>query len=123
MHEILTEIKLLKKKKKTSGPDVFNSIIINDIAHKIVTPLHYIYNLSLETGLIPSKLKVAKIVPIFKKDDSSLPSNYRPISILSIFSKIFEKIMSKRLLKFWEKMAAFINISLVSGKTILQPLP
>ena len=63
----------------------------------------HIFNLSLETGLFPDKLKIAKIIPIYKKDDPTLPCNYRPISLLSIFSKIFEKIMSKRLLNFWNR--------------------
>ena len=50
-------------------------------------------NESLKSGVFPSELKRAKVVPIFKSDDSSLLTNYRPISVLSFFSKIFEKIV------------------------------
>lgn len=52
---------------------------------------------------MPDKLKIAKVVPIFKAGDKSLILNYRPISILPIFSKIFEKAMFDRLLKYLEK--------------------
>jgi len=44
-----------------------------------------------ETGTVPDKLKLAKVVPLFKGGDSSMPSNYRPISLLSIFDKLLEK--------------------------------
>ena len=49
------------------------------------------YNLSLEMGIVPEKLKIGKIVPICKGGDTALPSNYRPISLLSIFNKLLEK--------------------------------
>ena len=57
--------------------------------------LAHINNVSLSTGVLPDALKLAKIVPIFKNGDKKL--NYRPISVLSSFSKIFEKIMYVRL--------------------------
>ena len=48
----------------------------------------------------PDKLKVAKVISLFKKGNPELPSNYRPISLLPVFSKIFEKLMYRRLYKF-----------------------
>ena len=59
-------------------------------------------NQSLLSGTFPDKLKIAKVITLFKKGNPELPSNYRPISLLSIFSKIFEKLMYKRLYKFLE---------------------
>ena len=59
-------------------------------------------NESFRTGIFPDKHKVATVMPLHKKDASHNPSNYRPISLRSIFSKIFEKIMYKRLYKFLE---------------------
>ena len=54
-------------------------------------------NVSIETGMYPSQLKPAKIVPIFKSDDKEEPGNYRPISLLSNLNRIFEKLMYNRL--------------------------
>ena len=50
-----------------------------------------------------SKLKIAKIVPVFKSGDETDPDNYRPISLLSIFNRIFEKVMYSRLISFMDK--------------------
>ena len=57
---------------------------------------------SFLTGIFPDKLKIAKVIAIHKKGATEDPSNYRPISLLSVFSKIFEKIMHKRLYNFLE---------------------
>ena len=57
-------------------------------------------NLSLEQGVVPLELKVAKVIPLFKADDPEKFSNYRPVSILPLFSKILEKLMYKRLLNY-----------------------
>ena len=74
--------------------------ILKGCKHIISQPLANIYNLSVILGKHPSKLKVAKIVPVYKDDDESCASNYRPISLLSIFNRIFEKLMYQRLSKF-----------------------
>ena len=66
-------------------------------------PLTQIFNASIQKGKYPSKLKVSKVTPVFKDDDDTDPNNYRPISILSIFNRIFEKLMCKRLVNFIEK--------------------
>ena len=56
-----------------------------------------IFNKSVELGIYPSKLKMAKVIPVFKNDDDTDPNNYRPISLLSCFNRIFEKLMYKRM--------------------------
>ena len=60
-------------------------------------PLAQIMNISVITGQYPSKLKHAKVIPIFKGGDETDPSNYRPISLLSLFNRLFEKVMYNRL--------------------------
>ncbi len=60
-------------------------------------------NLSVQNGVFPSKLKHAKVIPVYKDDNETDPGNYRPISKLSNFSKIFEKLMCKRLKYFFDK--------------------
>ena len=75
--------------------------IIKDIFEYISAPLTQIVNLSLAKGIrFPDQLKISKIVAIYKADDPELFSNYRPISLLPNFSKIFEKVMYNRLIKF-----------------------
>ena len=59
-------------------------------------------NDSFLCGIFPSKLKLAKVTPVFKKGSRQDKDNYRPISVLSIFSKIFEKAMFKRLYGYLE---------------------
>ena len=67
------------------------------VLHK---PLLHIFNLSLQTGIFPDKLKIARITPLFKGGENYELGNYRPISVLPYFSKILEKIMYNRLYKY-----------------------
>ena len=70
----------------------------------IISPiLSDIFNISFESGTYPAKLKMSKITPIFKSDDESDANNYRPISLLSNFNRILEKIMYNRMKDFIEK--------------------
>ena len=57
----------------------------------------------MNQGIFPDKLKIACVTPIFKKGDKSDKMNYRPVSVLSCFSKILEKIAYARLVKFLDK--------------------
>ena len=77
----------------------------------------YIVNKSFESDIFPDPLKLAKIVHILKSGDKKIISNYRPISVLTFFSKIFEKaIISKYLLAFMIQTIHYINFSMVFGK-------
>ena len=72
-------------------------------ASKIISsPLRKLIDKSIEIGAYPSKLKHAKVVPIYKGEDKTDPSNYRPISLLSVFNRIFEKTMYRRLMAYLE---------------------
>ena len=62
-----------------------------------------LFNLSIELGVYPSKLKISKIIPIFKNDDRTDATNYRPISLLSNFNRLFEKMLYKRMQSFIQK--------------------
>ena len=71
--------------------------------NELISPLLVILiNESFSTGIFPDKLKIAKVIALHKKGATDDPANYRPISLLSVFSKIFEKIMHKRLYSFLE---------------------
>ena len=99
--EVINIIKLLKP--STTGPDGINSNIIKNSYDYFINPLVHILNLSINQGIFPDELKLANITPIYKTGDNSLINNYRPISILSVFSKVFEKIMYNRIIKFVNK--------------------
>ena len=59
--------------------------------------------MSLSSGVVPRELKIARVIPIFKTGDRGLFNNYRPVSVLSIFSKLLERVMYNRLLNFLNK--------------------
>ena len=67
----------------------------------IARPLATLINLSRQKGHFPSKLKYAKIIPVYKDGDESEPCNYRPIPLVPIFNRIFKKIVYNRLTYFF----------------------
>ena len=73
------------------------SVKMRSVRHILSKPLADIMNKSVSQGMYPSKLKHAKVIPVYKSDDATDPGNYRPISLLSNFNRIFEKVMVKRL--------------------------
>ena len=88
------------KSKSSFGHDGISSKILKLSINIIAVPITHIINLSLTTGFIPGKLKIAKVIPIFKSADASQLKNYRPISLLPVFSKLLEKIMYDKLISF-----------------------
>ena len=88
--EVSDIINNLKNSTSTSHDNLPVKII--KCCNNELTPiLAYLNNSSISEGVFPDMLKIAKIVPIFKSDDTQQISNYRPISILSPFSKILKK--------------------------------
>jgi hypothetical protein len=94
-NEIDRIIKSLKS-KKSSGPDKISSFFFKQIGPSIAYPLSIIINKSLVNGVIPDNLKLAKIIPIYKAKERDQFTNYRPVSLLSSFSKHLEKVVLKR---------------------------
>ena len=103
MNEFATEIIInLVNKNKSTGPYSIPVVLFKILSSYIACPLATIVNHSFEYGIFPNKLKLGKINPLHKKDSTDDPSNYRPISVLSVFSKIIEKLMHKRLYNFFD---------------------
>ena len=76
--------------------------IIKFIKYELATPLVHLFNLSIKTGIFPSKLKASRTVPVFKSGDPLCCDNYRPISLLSSLSKILEKFVANQLVNHLE---------------------
>ena len=88
------------KAKKSSGHDDLSSWLLKTLSAEITEPLCYLVNKSLEEGIMPYELKIAKVIPIFNAKERNQLKNYRPISLLSSISTIFEKVVFKRLYTF-----------------------
>ena len=89
--------------KKSPGYDEISVKFLQAAKNLIAKPLMLIFNKAITTGQYPDALKIAKVIPLFKKGESTLISNYRPISLLSLLNKIFEKLLYRRLYKFLVK--------------------
>ena len=87
---------------KAVGPYSIPISLLKILSSHITKPLCTIINDSFSSGVFPNSLKLAKVIPLHKKGATDVPSNYRPISLLSIFSKVIEKLMHKRLFEFLE---------------------
>ena len=95
-------IKSLKNKGSSSFDGVSN-ILIKQLEDVLIRPQTIIINDSLKSGYVPHQMKLAKVLPLYKNGDPKNPSNYRPISLLSVFSKILEKAVYHQVYKFFNK--------------------
>ena len=98
--EEIVEIISKMKPKSSSDLDSISCRLMKDISDIIAIPLTSLINQSLQFGIFPDKLKIAIVVPIFKAGKDNIDSyvhNYRPISLLSGFSKIFERVVYNQL--------------------------
>ena len=100
-----------------------SSKFIKQITPSIITPLALVINQIFNTGIFPDKLKIAKVVPIFKKGDNTLMNNYRPISLLPVISKVIEKIICTQLSTYFENNNFFMIANMVSDQTIAPNKP
>lgn len=85
---------------ESAGHDDVPVMVIKSVIGKIVHILVFLFNLSLSTGIFPDVLKTSKVIPLHKRGSKSSVSNFRPISLLSIFSKILEKIIHRRIMRY-----------------------
>ena len=94
---------ILSLNNKASHISTYPSKILKYASDVISPILCIIVNMSLENGIFPDKLKVARVVPIHKGGDFSDVNNYRPVSVLPILSKIFERIVHNQLMCYLDK--------------------
>lgn len=95
---------------KSFGIDKIHPLLLKTAALQIYRPLTLIFNLSINKGIFPDSMKLAKVVPIFKQGSRFVCSNYRPISVLSSISKILERCIFNQLMFY------FTNNNMISPK-------
>ena len=106
--EVLKYIHSLKP-GKAPGIDGIPPKIVRSVGHILAPVLAHIFNLVFVSGIYPDAMKVAKVIPLFKKGDSTQPENYRPISLLCCFDKLLELAIDKRLRQFFNKNSSFYD--------------
>ena len=100
VNEVNTIISAMKN--SASGYDELPTSILKQCVDSYITPLTCLINMSISQGIFPNQLKLARVIPLFKGEDEQLVQNYRPISVLPFFSKIFEKVMASYVIDFFE---------------------
>ena len=101
----VTKLEILKvvnncKNKYSCDCNDLSMHIVKSTFNAIVQPFTYICNLSFQSGVFPNKIKIAKVIPLFKTGEKSNFTNYRPVSLLPQFSKMLEKLFDV-ILKFF----------------------
>ena len=91
------------KSGKAVGPYSIPIFLLGMLCEHIALPICDMVNNSFSSGAFPEMMKLAKVIPLYKKDSPEVASNCRPISLLSVFSKMVEKLIHSRLYKFFEK--------------------
>lgn len=89
--------------KKAVGYDRIGAKTIKSCRQILVPALVFAINLCLETGIFPDALKIARVAPIFKSGDRKVTTNYRPVSVLPVLNKVFERAIYNRTINFLEK--------------------
>ena len=101
-YEVKKMISIIKS-KSSCGLDEFPTKLLRYLPNSTLDLLAHLFNLSLSTGNYISVFKVAKVTPVYKNGNAQVVSNYRPISVLSAFSKILEKLIHNRILSFLDQ--------------------
>ena len=120
--DIYNIIMSLKKKRSTDALGLSTTLIQN-VVYEIMEPLTHICNLSFSSGIFPENMKISKTVPVYKKDGSNLlMNNFRPISLINVFSKILEKIMCDKLTNFLSQNDFFYEnqFGFLRGRSVQQ---
>lgn len=96
-NEICTIVKKMEN-KHSCGYDEMPICLVKEHIEVLAEPLSDYFNKCIKEAIFPEQLKIAKVIPVYKKGSKSDPKNYRPISLLPLLSKLFEKILKFRLL-------------------------
>lgn len=106
--EVINTVLKCKSKLSTDCHDI-DMTIVKWFINNIAKPLTHICNISFQSGRFPNKMKIAKVIPLYKNESKHSYTNYRPISLLPQFSKILEKLFNSRLENFLNKHQIIIQ--------------
>ena len=95
-HEVYEELCKIDI-NEACGPDEIPSRLLKEGAAWLMEPISKLFTMSMQTGELPKEWKRANITPVFKKGDKRIPSNYRPISLSSIFVNMLERLIHNRM--------------------------
>ena len=107
-NDVLKHLSSLRT-KNSAGIDGISVKLLKKLSEALINPLTLVINQSLVTGVFPTKLKIAKVLPLFKKDDYTIMDNYRPISLLTSISKLFEKVVFSQLHDYFRNNNLFYD--------------
>ena len=110
---------------KAPGPDGISPRLIKEARRELLIPLKHIFNMSLRNHVFPDCWKNANVVPIFKnKGDPSDPTNYRPVSLLNVFSKVMEKCIHKHVFNYFleHRIISPVQSGFMSGDSTVNQL-
>nr|CAI5870437.1 unnamed protein product [Callosobruchus analis] len=119
--EIISASKKLKN-KLTSGPDNIPSLLVKDCIYVFAKPLLSIFNLSVTTNTFPDTWKLSRVCPVFKSGNRSIIENYRPISILCNFAKVFEVILYNRIYSVIHRSLSPFQHGFLAGRSTVTNL-
>lgn len=108
-HKEIENIINTLKLRKSPGADKITSEILRNIKNTISKPLAYLINFTINSGICPKAFKIGIIKPIFKNGDKHEIKNYRPITLISSITKVFEKIMKERIENYLKKLNFISN--------------
>ena len=95
--------------KKSCGYDLLSNKILKETKCTVLPYIVSLFNKCMLNGVFPDAYKIAQVIPLFKGGDqeNENPTSYRPISLLPTLGKLFEKILSTRIIKFLDKSDIF----------------
>ena len=114
--KIVTKVVMNLDLSKASGPDCIPAVVLKNCEPELSYILAELFNKCLKECCFPDCWKVSSVVPVFKNvGERSTAKNYRPVSLLSVVSKVFEKLVNNRIADHQEKCVFFLISSMVLG--------
>ena len=105
------------------GIDNIAPVVLKNCAHALATPAHHLFTISIRSGSIPSEWKIHKITSVYKSGDKTSVTNYRPISLLCIMSKVLERLIYDKIISAVATSITPHQYGFQRGTSTLQQLP